>query len=290
MIGSTGWVPTLQMSTYVRARPGPGLARHPYDGRAGRRRDGRRDVRRCGTAGAASWASPPSWPGSASPTRSADPVLQGQRGAGLRRPDRRPPRPRRHRHPPRSSPTSSSPSMRGEAGWNRQRGHSASSWCLSLSFSFALPFPPLVSCVTVAGCAGRRCGAWNAKEPLPCGKRLLDVGTGKSLRRRCHLPACSAWGSHRPVPRTWPGATDPGSSPPGRTVTVTLCSVMIQPSIREPIAALAHDEAEFGQSSSARHMPRVGSGSRRRAMPGRCGSRAAEVRRGCRPPGRAAPA
>ncbi len=24
MIGSTGWVPTLQMSTYVRARPGPG--------------------------------------------------------------------------------------------------------------------------------------------------------------------------------------------------------------------------------------------------------------------------
>ena len=24
MIGSTGWVPTLQMSTYVRARPAPG--------------------------------------------------------------------------------------------------------------------------------------------------------------------------------------------------------------------------------------------------------------------------
>ena len=60
------------MSAYVRARPAPGVARHPHDGRPRRRRHGRRDLRRSGTAGATWWRRRPSWRGSASPTRSAE--------------------------------------------------------------------------------------------------------------------------------------------------------------------------------------------------------------------------
>ena len=51
MIGSTGWVPTLQMSAYVRARPAPGWLGHPHDGRPGLGRHGRRDLHAVGQRG-----------------------------------------------------------------------------------------------------------------------------------------------------------------------------------------------------------------------------------------------
>ena len=51
MIGSSGWVPTLQMSAYVRGAAGAGLAGHPHDRQPRRRRHGRRDLRRVGQRG-----------------------------------------------------------------------------------------------------------------------------------------------------------------------------------------------------------------------------------------------
>ncbi len=51
MIGSSGWVPTLQMSAYVRGVTGAGLVGHPHDGQPRRRRHGRRDLRPMGQRG-----------------------------------------------------------------------------------------------------------------------------------------------------------------------------------------------------------------------------------------------
>ena len=223
MIGSSGWVPTLQMSAYVRARPARRLARHPHDGGPGRRWDGRQDVRACGTAGATWWRSPPSWPGCASPTSPADGPLGPVHGAasgGLRpRPRRHPRRRRRRSSPTSSSPARATPDGSGSAGTalsSRWRSLSMCRWC-----AWRSPFPDPYRCP-------------NAKEPLPwweAAPRRQDWS--ESSTASGPPPPGSAWGSRKSVLRTWQGATHPGSCPPagtgrtgrGRVLLVMICSV-----------------------------------------------------------------
>ena len=216
-IGSTGWVPTLQMSSYVRARPAPGLARDPHDCGPGGRRHGRRDVHLVGQPGVTWWRSRHSWLACAFPTTSPEPPAGSQRTGVGAQPRRAAPHAART---PSSSPSSSSsaswqsheqyPAIRGEAGWKPQRRHSV--------VIVVLTFQLEISCIVdshsfvlhhVIGRPGRKRAAplWEAAPRRLDSVRVLPTASGPP-------PGCSAWGSHRSVPRTWQHATDPGSSHP----------------------------------------------------------------------------
>ena len=212
MIGSTGWVPTLQMSAYVRARPAPGWLGIRMT--AGLVADGMVDET-CvlwDSRGPAWWRRPPSWPGSASPTKRADHVA-GTPPARSRRllapPRRHPPR-----RPRRGSPTSSTPRSGGTPGGSRSAGTAASSsWSYSLSGCSRASSVPF-------GSSPRH----GVADLVRTQKSRSPVGSGSStsglcevlLWRRGHLLRAHAWGSRRSVPRTWRGATARGNSrPPG---------------------------------------------------------------------------
>ena len=70
--GTTGWVPTLSLTAYVRAPPAPGPS-WCASGRAWSSRARSTNRATCGTAGAGWWPRPPSWRGSARRDRAGAP-------------------------------------------------------------------------------------------------------------------------------------------------------------------------------------------------------------------------
>ena len=253
MIGSTGWVPTLQMSTYVRASPGPGLARHPHDGRPRRRRHGRRDLRPLGQPRSCRGAVHPAGP-AALPRRRG---LNRGTGSGSQRP----------------CPTTSRrlitvllvlvvlvvgvvavPRAVPRDARRRRVEPAAGHSCVvmvALSFVFAIAFRAW-SCVhSVAVPRPQDLRPRTQKSRSPVGSGSSTPGLVRVLPTASGPPPGSAWGSHRSVPRTWRGATHRGSSRPRDTGRAAVRRFLLrhdEPSIRGPAGppyGLARWTAEF---------------------------------------------